>query len=134
MARREHSTQELHRKLQGSGYDDNEINQAITELKSEGLLSDERFAESFTQSRIQRGHGPVRIKQELRERGISDSLAEQCLSELEIDWLEVLRGVREKKFGATLPKGYKEQSKQSRFLQYRGFSGDLIRCVFKSED
>jgi len=39
--------------------------------------------------------------------------------------------VRQKKFGKAMPADYKEQARQSRFLQYRGFSTEQIRRLFK---
>ena len=38
-------------------------------LTDEGLQSDARYAGSFVQSRINQGKGPIRIRQELKERG-----------------------------------------------------------------
>ena len=76
----------------------------------------------------------MRIKQELRERGVPEGVVEVCLEELDYDWQNFIAGVREKKFGKKPPGDYKEQAKQSRFLQYRGFTGEQINRLFRHSD
>ena len=78
------------------------------------------------------GYGPLRIRQELHLRGVADSLINELLEQEERDWFSRLRHVREKKFGPSLPSDFKEQARQSRFLQYRGFSAEQIRRLFRS--
>ena len=53
----------------------------------------------------------MRIKQELRERGVPEGVVEVCLEELDYDWQNFIAGVREKKFGKKPPGDYKEQAK-----------------------
>jgi regulatory protein len=114
------------------GADDVDI--VIEGLKKEGLQSDHRFTEAYVNSRFQRGHGPVRISQELKEKGISATLADEIMEEYDDAWMQQLVNTREKKFGNTLPKDYKEQARQSHFLRYRGFNPDQIRKLFKKND
>lgn len=132
LARREHSEQELHLKLITRGFDSEAVSLLLAQLKAEGLQSDERFTDSYVHNRIERGYGSLRIKRELRERGVADELIEAILDETEEQWLRRITDVREKKFGKSAPANYKEQARQSRFLQQRGFSGELIRQLFKS--
>jgi len=106
----------------------------IEQLISEGLQSDQRFTETYLNSRLQKGYGPVRLRQELGERGIDDNLIDICIDNLAIDWRDVLHSVREKKFGEKLPAGFNEQVKESRFLQYRGFTADQIRQFYKTDN
>ena len=100
----------------------------------ENLQSDERFTEAYIYNRVQKGYGPVRLKQELHERGIEDNMVEICLDRLGIEWMKILTNVRKKKFGASLPTGLKDRSRESRFLQYRGFTGDQIRSLYRDDD
>ena len=39
------------------------------------------------------------------------------------------RQTRERKFGAELPRDFKEKARQMRFLQYRGFEQDQITAA-----
>lgn len=130
LARREHSEQELVRKLAARGYNIDDVTRVVADLRRDGSLSDQRFTDSFIYSRIQRGYGPLRIRQELRERGIDDGIITATLDNVGKDWMSRLVEVRTKKFGASIPSDYSERARQSRFLQYRGFSPDQIRRLF----
>lgn len=134
LARREHGEKELCRKLLARGFDTESVPGVVAELKQEGLQSDYRFIDSFITSRVNKGSGPIRIVQELRQRGVADELIEEMMQEHEQEWRAQLEAVREKKFGKEIPSSYKEQSSQSRFLQYRGFSSEQIRELFRALD
>lgn len=131
LARREHSEQELSRKLAARKFDPQLIVSTITELIDEGLLDNARFAESFVHSRYQRGQGPHKIRSELRGRGIDDDLVAACLEDGELHWSELAQQVREKRFGPAQPTNFKERTRQMRFLQQRGFTSDQINGVFR---
>ena len=133
LARREHSEKELVRKLTGRGFDAGLIETAVVDLKTDGLLSDARFAEAFVHSRFQRGSGPQKIVAELRERGVAADLISVCIEAFDDQWRVRIREVREKKFGAELPGTFRERSRQMRFLQQRGFTAEQISGVFKDE-
>src|SRR5690606_36486940 len=70
LARREHSRKELKYKLARSCEDESLIDELLAKLSEEGLQSDERFTESFIHHRVNKGHGPIKIEQELYQRGI----------------------------------------------------------------
>lgn len=106
----------------------------LAALTAEGLQSDERFTESYVHHRIERGYGPVRIRQELRERGVSPETIDMVLAAADADWQANLAGVRRKKFGKAVPSDYEEQARQSRFLYSRGFSAEQIRRLFRDDE
>jgi regulatory protein len=133
LARREHSEQELTRKLTGRGFDAALIETAVAELVADGLLSDVRFAEAFVNSRFQRGSGPQKIRVELRERGVAAELISLSIEVFDEQWRERVREVREKKFGTDMPGDFRERSRQMRFLQQRGFTSEQISGAFKDE-
>jgi len=134
LARREHSAQELRTKLLARDFDHDEIELAIERLVEEGLLSDARFAEAFASARIRKGQGPQRIRGELEQRGVAAELIEACLEGVDVDWADLARSVRERKYGPDAPREFRERARQSRFLQYRGFSGEQIRRAFDAGD
>lgn len=131
-AYREHGAKELEAKLARKGYDALTSAQVIEELKASGLVCDRRFAEAFTRSHAARGHGPLRIRHELKSLGVTEELIEASLSQAELDWSELAARVRRRKFGDPAPKSYAERAKQMRFLQYRGFSSSQMRAAFDS--
>lgn len=98
------------------------IEEALNQLINAGWLNESRFVEAYIRSRAARGFGPVRIRQELLQRGIIDELIEEILYQLpDIDWQVLAEQVRIKKFGEDNPKLYSERMKQLKFLYYRGF-------------
>ena len=134
LARREYGQKELVNKLANKGFDRGTAEQAIIKLTQDGLQSDQRFAESFVQSRINQGKGPVRIRLELAERGIGDAATEFAIEAAAANWHALARDIRRRKFGREIPTDFKAKAKQMRFLQYRGFEPDHIQVAVGSGD
>ena len=134
LAIREHCTSELARKLGQKGFADDEVAALLTVLTQENLLSNERFTECFVNSRRQRGSGPVKIKKELQQHQIAPELIAEHLEPQDPVWAQEAARVREKKFGRELPEDFKARVRQSRFLEYRGFSHEQIRAVMRDDD
>ena len=104
------------------------IQQEVDKLNQEGLQSDSRLAEAFVRSRANRGQGPIKIKAELRARGVADTEIEAALSLCEVDWYSLAQQVAARKFGDQIL-DIKLRAKRQRFLQQRGFSFDHINEV-----
>jgi regulatory protein len=127
LARREHSRRELKQKLEKRFKNDTLIDEQLDRLAEDRLQSDARFAQSFLRQRLSRGHGPVRIRQEMRQRGISDSEVEAAMAEEQPDWYTLAEVAYRRKFGELPPEDIKAKAKRSRFMQYRGFSSEHFR-------
>ena len=139
LARREHSVLELREKLLAREFPPDEVEQTIEALLADGLLNEQRFIDSFLASYTRRGHGPLWLRAELERRGITSAeiaaaLASQEIAGQPVDWPAQARAVREKRFGPAQPADYKDRARQSRFLQYRGFSSEQFRQAFTSDD
>ncbi|NNF41412.1 MAG: regulatory protein RecX [Woeseiaceae bacterium] len=134
LARREYGQIELVKKLADKGFNYGIAEQAITQLTDEGLQSDYRFAESFVQSRVSQGKGPVRIRTELKQRGVDPGLIEGALEASATDWYQLARAIRQKKFGDDAAPDFKARARQMRFLQYRGFEPDHIQAAVVTGD
>jgi regulatory protein len=130
LARREHSRAELMAKLSAHGTDE-EIEHLLADLQGSGLLSDARFAEAWVRSHSAR-EGAARLRQSLRQKGISDELIQEHVTELPSE-IGRAKEVWAKKFAAA-PADAREWAKQARFLQGRGFSVDVIRRLLKNTD
>jgi regulatory protein len=130
LARREHSQQELFLKLLAKGFEALLATRVAQDLAGQNLLSDHRFAELYTQSRVQRGYGPVRIQQELQQKGVKADLAEQVLAVYRAEWLDQAKQAL-KKYQRLHPGA--ELVKQQRFLYQRGFSADHIRVLVEDQ-
>ena len=128
LAGRELSAGDIRRKLQSRRYESGPIDAVISRLTERGMLSDHRFVTAFINQHSQRGHGPGRIRAELRQRGVAPEVIDEHLRAAEVDWDAIATQVRERKFRGT-PDSRAERAKQSRFLQYRGFSTEQIRAA-----
>jgi len=131
LARREHGSKELITKL-GKRFPKelDLIETEVSKLTGEGLQSDFRLAEALVRSRVNRGQGPVKIKYELRQKGVSDEVSSLALESVDVDWFELVAAVADKKFGSSPPADAKERAKRSRFLQQRGFEFEQISAIF----
>jgi len=130
LALREHSAKELKEKLGRKFECTALIEEAIASLTEQSLQSDERFAQAFVAMRQRQGKGPLIIKMELREKGVTSELIARFVDDSDTLWFELARDVWSKKFRSTLPVDSRERAKQMRFLQSRGFSSRHIQAVF----
>jgi regulatory protein len=124
---REHARSELRRKLLARGEDEGAVDAVLDDLARRGLQSDARFAAQYVASRVARGYGPVRIRAELRERGLDGGLIADHLDERDPVWRERLDAVARKRFGSHAPADHADRARRARFLEYRGFGAELIR-------
>lgn len=129
LTRREHSAAELAAKLRERGHEPTGIHAEIERLAAAGLQSDQRFAESYVSTRLERGDGPLKLRAALRERGIDGELIEAVLAPLEDEWTECALRAAERRFGTRPPGSWAERAKRARFLQGRGFPADIVRRV-----
>ena len=135
LSRREHATHELfHKLLAKEEYEADDISAALARLTDQDLLSDERFTKAFINQRISRGSGPLKIRAELRQKGISDAMIETFLNERDVLWYKNAQVVYVKKYGLEYASDVKEKARQNRFLQSRGFSSEQIRYAMKNND
>lgn len=134
LARREHSRAELVRKLQKRDYERSEIDETLDGLAADGLQSDARYSEHFVSARAQRGHGPMRIRNDLAAAGVDSGLIEDALARSGVDWRSNARAVLAKRFGATPAADYPEKARRMRFLSRRGFEMDEIRAAVGETD
>jgi regulatory protein len=131
LARREHGRAELARKLKArleDGQDPADVDAVLDQLARDDLLSDERYAAALVRARGAR-HGDARIAHDLKVRGVPPALARGAINGLDAE-LARARALWQRRFGE-LPRSLDERAKQARFLQNRGFSGDVIRRVMK---
>lgn len=134
LARREHSRQELYRKLTQRDFPPEEVEAVLTALQADNLLNEQRFTQAYINMRQQRGYGPMHIGQALRERGVPDSLIQQTLLMNSPDWHAIAAQVLAKKFPHANNADFEQTMKQKRFLQYRGFTMEQICTATKSDD
>ena len=131
LARRDHSVAELRRALLDRGHEKEEVEAAIDRLRRERYVDDTGFAERFARSRMaNQGHGRLRIRQDLRLRGVERRTVEAGIA-------GALREVDEKGVVDALARQYwrqhaavepaKRLPRLWAFLVRRGFAPALVR-------
>lgn len=135
LARREHSCRELEIKLIKRGIEPGVAADVVARLRSENLVSDTRFAEAYARSRANRLFGPMKIRAELRQRGIDDGLIEAALDDFSGSWQNAANTWADKRVAGELDR--KAQARIYRSGTNRGFSHEhMMRALerLKSAD
>jgi regulatory protein len=101
----------------------------IEKLRTSHYLDDEAFARNWALARAQNnGYGPKRIDQELRSKGIDQSLIREAMRETfdQVDEAERAKRLLAKRFKSedlTEPKALRRAAV---YLQRRGYGGKVI--------
>ena len=142
LAMRDHSEQELRRKLAAPVMSKNgpealdvtpeELEQVVAWCIENRYLDDNRFVGQFIASRSRKGYGPARIRQELSQKGIARQAVEQAMRECDIDWVSLARAQAQRKYGEPLPSAFAEKVKIQRFLLYRGYLMEDIQELWRN--
>lgn len=130
LAKTRQTESRIRQKLLLKGFKKEEIESCIQSAKEKELLDDQRYAVTFVgECRQLKKWGTVRIKNELKKRGISSEIITKVVSDETPDEIEVtgLRVLVKKKYSPLTE--VKNQQKAIRFLQYKGYSWDVIKKV-----
>jgi len=127
LARREHSFEELVKKLAMRGVAETVAMATVRDLRDKGLQSDRRYAGAIVRTRTEAGYGCLRIRAELRQRGVVDSIVESVLEEHSIDWVALARRRIRRRYSADGLDSLREKSRVTRHLLARGFHSEHVR-------
>ena len=125
LVRREHSRDELARKLAPHAASKEILEGTLNWLESTSKLSNQRFAEIRAHV-LARKYGAARIRQDLKSKGVSEEIAERTVAEL--DDVAKAKEILARKYRVPAT-SREERAKRARFLQGRGFSYDTIRAL-----
>lgn len=125
---------EVRRKLEQKDYEASVIDVVVEQFRDRGYLDDEEYAEEYVRRRFSnKGYGPVRLRQELRKRGIDRSLSETAVAAFfeEADALAAAREHAEKGWSriAREDDPRRRRDKLYRYLTRRGYTYDTVRQV-----
>ncbi len=126
--------EEVRRKLTRKGFDEAIADEAVERMRELGYLDDEDYARAYARGRLTgRGHGPQRIRNDLRKRGVAAKTIDAVLDEVvEPDDLRetALRHGRKRWVRLQREEDLRKRRKKlSDFLMRRGYGFDLIREV-----
>ena len=133
LSRRDHSRLELSQKLRLRQFDNELIEAALDKLVDQQWLCDERFARIQVRQHVFKRHGPMRIRMELKRKGVDEHIIELALDENETDWFELARACYQSRFRNADISDIKEKAKRVRYLQSRGFNSDQVRYALEAD-
>jgi regulatory protein len=129
---REHSRQELERKLKPFEQTPGELAEALDFLQAKDFINEQRVVESVVNSRS-RKLGASRVRQELQAKGLPAEAIAEAVQTMRSTELERARDVWRKKFGEP-PADPAARAKQVRFLISRGFAAEVVKRVVAGAD
>ena len=128
LGRKMYTEAQLREKLRRKEATVETIERVMARLKELKFLDDAGFAEAYVNSRKSR-KGRLALKQELFQKGITETLVEETLEPLDTETqVEAALGVLEKqtwRFQKAPPE--KRKAKAYAFLARRGFTGDVVK-------
>lgn len=135
LARRDYSAYEIQQKMADKDFSAEDIEQVLTHCQQKNWQSDQRFCENYLSARSRKGYGPTRIRQELQQKGIENSLISQQLQHCEIDWFAVAENLFNKKYVKFDRQDWTPSLKQKawRFMLSRGFTSDSFTHLLNPE-
>ncbi len=129
LTRREHSRQELARKLVFRGVEAGDAQATIDKLADAGWQDDARFAESLVRNRATSGYGPRHIRAELGTHGLGNDAIAAAMGSFEGDWTDNARDLIRRKYPDALTGDRAAQRKAADLLLRRGFSMEQMRAA-----
>lgn len=129
---RQRSKVEVARRLHTAGFSDDIIEETILSLEKLGFLNDAEFSRTWVNHRLsEKGMGKARMKWELRQKGVSDEVAQEALASLDNDTdyesAIVLARRKWEKDSSTDERG--KRRRLTGFLQRKGFRWDTVSKV-----
>ena len=130
---RTRTEQELRQKLKQKEFSEDQIEDAIEYVKSFGYINDRHYAETYILNR-QQDKSRTRIIQELVQKGIDHSIAEEAWEEAcdsERSERDILREQVQKKLSGIEIPDEKQLRRVFAFFMRRGFKYDDIAAVVR---
>ena len=132
LSHREHSVEELRRKLLGRRFPGEGVASGLSRLKSGNLVEDLRCAEIFVREKVRnKPMGRKGIALELRKRGVNEETATEAISEVMedegVDEEMLARDLFERVHGSG-------RTKMCALMRRRGFREDVIRNIVEEGD
>ena len=131
LSSRDYSEHKLREKLREKKYPASEIEAAITEIKSRGLLREEVFTESRIRSFMNKGLSVNHIRQKLRQEHLTanDEQIQEIFEENQVSEDQQIERLARKKMGSKTDLDFNEQGKILRYLISKGHDYTLSKKV-----
>ncbi len=136
LAYRQRSKKEMEMYLRRKNLSDDMVEQVIDKLDDYGFLNDSMFAKDWVEQSVRRGRGSIRIKHELKEKGIDEALISEVLNQqdelsFESEYARA-SGLVENYLTSEYEKNDRKLAqKAALFLKRRGFPEDIVYSLIR---
>ncbi|MDY0161765.1 regulatory protein RecX [Desulfobotulus sp.] len=136
LGRKSLSREELRQRLRRKGMETEAVEEALRVCMERGYLDEEERASQIVRSGLRAGHGPLRVRRDLKQRGIPELLGEKVMEALMAEGDAMLSVAARKKLGEMHQKDpAKKKAALYRFLLSRGFpSSDILHFIHHMEE
>ena len=127
LARRESAESELANRLHQQGFNEDVACAVVDYCRGYNWVNDERYGAMAVRSGAAKGHGPIKIRFELRRKGLDDGQIETAFEQPELDWFELALALLERRARVSDLGDFKLRMKWLKYLLGRGFNQDQAR-------
>ncbi|MFQ2300906.1 regulatory protein RecX [Aeromonas dhakensis] len=132
LARRESAESELARRLRQQGYQEEVIETVLDYCRGYNWVNDERYGAMAVRAGAAKGHGPLKIRFDLRRKGLDDGQIDAAFEQPELDWFELALELLERRANLADLADFKLRMKWLKYLLGRGFSQDQARYAISA--
>lgn len=135
LSRQDYPRSVLTTKLQQRGVEDVFIDTLLDWCESHGYIDDKRFCQGMIRRALSKHYGQRRIMAQAQQKGISQTLVNEQLEQLNIDWYDQAQQAYNNKYAnSTTSLDYQEKGKRMRYMTARGFDYQHIEYAIKAKD
>lgn len=127
---RPRAEKEIRERLARDEWPETVIDRVIEKLRADGLVDDAAFATLWAESRG-RTRGSMRLRQELRQKGVGKEEIEAALPDAETETSAATEAARRKWESFRNLEARERREKMLQWLQRRGFSFSIARAAVK---
>lgn len=132
LARRESAESELARRLRQQGYQEEVIEVVLDYCRSYNWVNDERYGAMAVRAGAAKGQGPLKIRFDLRRKGLDDGQIDAAFEQPELDWFELAFALLERRASVAELDDFKPRMKWLKYLLGRGFTQDQARYAISA--
>lgn len=137
VVKRRRTRTEVERMLQRADYAPDVVERTLDYLEQKGEIDDAAYASAYAKERFRlKGHGPMRIRRDLKKKGVPPVAIEPALDELtaSADLKAAAQAHAEKRWPrvAREEDPRRRKKKLSDYLRRRGFSYEIIRPIVEA--
>ena len=135
LEKRDRTEREVFVRLTEAGFSERTVTDTLEQLRDAGLVNDADYAVRYLEALVAKGRGRLRIKAEMRRKGLPEELVRETLEDgLSAEEERAMAKEAARRFWAELPEGInarKAEGKVSGRLVSRGFTYEDIGIALR---